>query len=133
MPPELRAVGDTVSFDLLAKGLHLLQEGQLENALLVAEQLSELGWEKLHHGNWKDVPPVWRRLYGWAALVKSSCHCLQGDPLSAVKAIDLALMMGGPAVDCKDQFNALLDWAQNKLREESSSFSSTTSSTSCLY
>jgi hypothetical protein len=76
--------------------------------------LRHCAWEKLHSGPWQDVRPLWRDVYSFAAILDALLlsHSTGGTPApdalpKALKALDLAIIMGGPrfATDA----HALLD------------------------
>lgn len=57
------------------------------------EVLKEICWEKLHTGHWKDVSIHWRDAFALAQLLITSVPDFE-LPVK-LKALDLALMMGG--------------------------------------
>ncbi|KAL6073144.1 Lysine-specific demethylase 8 [Balamuthia mandrillaris] len=138
---ELLELGDDSSFLSLANCLAALKAQQAThkpseqqaNIQDTIEDLLELSWEKLHHGNWKDVSPAWRQVYGWSAFLKAYCqlflpssssqaatstftvaHCK-----SIMRTLDLALLMAGPACSVpRKAFEDLISFTQQKLKEE---------------
>ncbi|XP_043238146.1 lysine-specific demethylase 8-like [Amphibalanus amphitrite] len=74
----------------------------------MAKALSERCWEELNTSHWAEVPHVWRVLYSYAALFRSTYHLnlyLQSSH-SNVQAVkdalyycDMGLIMGKPVLD----------------------------------
>lgn len=65
--------------------------------------LRHLAWEKLHSGPWQDVLVLWRDVYSFAAILQAVLlsRSSAGPPPArtlpaALKALDLAIIMGGP-------------------------------------
>jgi hypothetical protein len=40
-----------------------------QDAVIIAKELSEVSWQQLHTGHWKDVALAWRQLYSLACLL----------------------------------------------------------------
>jgi len=59
-------------------------------SLLDAVALSDACWEKLHTGDWRDVPACWRDAFSAAAL----CHYALASP-QQLRQLDLAVLVGG--------------------------------------
>lgn len=53
----------------------ILVAGQLESAISIDKRelaaLSDIAWEQLHTGYWKDVPCAWRNLYALTCIFKA--------------------------------------------------------------
>ena len=61
--------------------------------------VQDIVWEQLHHGDWKDVPTIWRTLYSHSSLLISLCHISNGQLTKAMMELDKALLMGTPILD----------------------------------
>ena len=61
-----------------------------------AGEQMEYAWEQLHYGDWQDVDPKWRQLYGRSALVVARARLAEGRAAEALRTCDLILMLGGP-------------------------------------
>lgn len=61
--------------------------------------VQDIVWEQLHHGDWKDVPVIWRTLYSHSSLLISLCHINDGQFTKAMLELDKALLMGNPILD----------------------------------
>jgi len=40
-----------------------------KDAVVIAKELSEVSWQQLHTGHWKDVALAWRQLYSLSCLL----------------------------------------------------------------
>lgn len=45
-----------------------------------ARAICDMSWEMLNIGDWKDVPPRWRRMYSYGSLLKALCELGQAKP-----------------------------------------------------
>ena len=61
--------------------------------------VQDIVWEQLHHGDWKDVPVIWRTLYSHSSLLVSLCHISNGHLTKAMMELDKSLLMGTPILD----------------------------------
>ncbi len=120
--------GSTVAFEQLQCCVAYANAQQFKQAEFIADELQQLAWEKLHEGNWKEVNMVralwgginhhhhhkcyaqittwrlfsqaWRELYAHGSLIKALCLLRQTKSYKeALSALDLALLMAGPAVE----------------------------------
>lgn len=79
--------------------------------------LRHCAWEKLHSGPWQAVPTIWRDVYSFAAILDAVRATWAADGAAthaaalqgALKALDLAIIMGGPrfAADAHTLLDAL--------------------------
>jgi lysine-specific demethylase 8 len=74
-----------------------------QDAVIIAKELSEVSWQQLHTGHWKDVALAWRQLYSLACLLSvlidrlhSPNKVTHSDKIDQIKLLDKALLMGGP-------------------------------------
>lgn len=111
-----------MSYVRLCSACDALRHGRAGEAQSLALALSQLAWEKLHEGHWKDVPLVWRQLYAHASLVKALGLVREEQFDKALGALDLALLMGGgPHAmprELWDQLHELIGHCQTKWREQ---------------
>nr|GLL31682.1 lysine-specific demethylase JMJ30-like [Ipomoea trifida] len=63
-----------------------------------AEAAREMAWEQLHLGPWHSVLPIWRDAYSMACLHVAKLHYAAGEFSQAIRALDMGLIMGGPAL-----------------------------------
>lgn len=56
--------------------LPLLSPFKHQEVVPRAEKLSQLAWEKLHTGYWKDVDIAWRDLFSLSSLILALSTCL---------------------------------------------------------
>ena len=100
----------------------------VENNSSAAKQLSQdllnVAWERLHTGPWDEGHPVWRTVYSTAAHYHA--RCILTDPsiaepvkgASAMKVLDLGLMMGSQEPEIKATLNTLIDSVQHQLSHQ---------------
>ena len=62
-----------------------------------SSRVAQLCWDSLHCDEWHLVHPIWRLLYGLCSRVRAACLALQGDHATAMRSLDVALMITGPA------------------------------------
>ena len=72
-------------------------------ALTDAQIVTDLSWERLNTGTWRDVDKEWRRVYAYGCLFKALALC-RGDPSPdgvrrAVRTCDMGLLMGASVMD----------------------------------
>ncbi|XP_065294365.1 lysine-specific demethylase 8-like isoform X4 [Dermacentor albipictus] len=64
-----------------------------------ARAICDMSWEMLNIGDWKDVPPRWRRMYSYGSLLKALCELGQAKPTEDVlNTCDMGLIMGAPVM-----------------------------------
>ncbi|XP_057797827.1 lysine-specific demethylase JMJ30 [Salvia miltiorrhiza] len=83
-----------------------------------AEAARELAWEQLHSGPWHSVVPIWRDAYAMACLSVARCHSRSGELEQALRALDMALIMGGFTL--RDDLNLCIRKVTDALRERDS-------------
>eukprot|EP01094_Clydonella_sp_ATCC50884_P023757 TRINITY_DN5777_c0_g1_i3.p1 TRINITY_DN5777_c0_g1~~TRINITY_DN5777_c0_g1_i3.p1 ORF type:complete len:491 (+),score=70.54 TRINITY_DN5777_c0_g1_i3:283-1755(+) len=109
-PPCLRCGGEVPSEG--AVGGAVGDDGQgawYASASLLCLKLAEecdmvrqYAWNELHHGYWKDVHPMWRILYGSAALLSVLCSLLASPCITdqlfreCVRDLDMMLLFSTP-------------------------------------
>ncbi|CAL8273451.1 unnamed protein product [Lota lota] len=72
-------------------------------ALTNAQIITDLSWERLNTGTWRDVDKEWRRVYAYGCLFKALALCRR-DPSpeivrQAVRTCDMGLLMGASIMD----------------------------------
>lgn len=72
---------------------------EFTEAMTDSSIVQDIVWEQLHHGDWKDVPAIWRTLYSHSSLLISLCHISNGNLTKAMTELDKALLMGNPILD----------------------------------
>lgn len=77
-----------------------------------AEAAREMAWEQLHSGPWHSVVPVWRDAYSMACLHVARLHYAAGDFCSAIRALDMGIIMGG--LTLRDDLNLAIRKASRK-------------------
>ena len=88
-----------VSLWLLDESCQNLFEVKTNMALSSSEALIDFTWEKINTGYWKDVDLAWRKLYSFAAVVKTLALFKMGKLEDAIKTCDLGLLLGSPVLD----------------------------------
>ena len=94
-------------------------------ALTTAQIVTDLSWERLNTGTWRDVDKEWRRVYAYGCLFKALALCRGGDcgdddgpsPESvrqAVRTCDLGLLMGASIMD--NVLHSLVQILQTEVR-----------------
>lgn len=58
--------------------------------------VSDYVWEKLHTGNWKEVPLVWRQMHSATKLVSAVAALREGKVAEALQEVDKGILMGAP-------------------------------------
>lgn len=70
---------------------------------LQAQIILDYSWEKLNTGTWRHVDKDWRRVYSYGCLFKAAALCRRDpsadDVLQALRACDMALLMGAAIMD----------------------------------
>ncbi|XP_030200141.1 lysine-specific demethylase 8 [Gadus morhua] len=89
-----------------------------DHALTLAQMVTDLSWERLNTGTWRDVDKEWRRVYAYGCLFKALALC-RGDPSpervrQAVRTCDMGLMMGASIMD--NVLNSLVQILQTEVR-----------------
>ncbi|CAL8285700.1 unnamed protein product [Boreogadus saida] len=89
-----------------------------DHALTLAQTVTDLSWERLNTGTWRDVDKEWRRVYAYGCLFKALALC-RGDPSpervrQAVRTCDMGLMMGASVMD--NVLNSLVQILQTEVR-----------------
>ncbi|PIN23549.1 putative protein, contains JmjC domain [Handroanthus impetiginosus] len=79
-----------------------------------AEAAKEMAWEQLHSGPWHSVVPVWRDAYAMACLHVAKHHFSSGEFKPALRALDMALIMGG--LTLRDDLNLCIGKVSAALR-----------------
>ena len=92
------AYANTVMTKLQTAWSHCLVK-EFSNAITDSSIVQDIVWEQLHHGDWKDVPTIWRTLYSHSSLLISLCHISNGQLNKAMMELDKALLMGTPILD----------------------------------
>ena len=87
------AYASTIMTKLHTAWSHCLAK-EFTNAMADSSIVQDIVWEQLHHGDWKDVPVIWRTLYSHSSLLMSLCHISDGQLTSAMLELDKALLMG---------------------------------------
>ncbi|KAJ3601197.1 hypothetical protein NHX12_032170 [Muraenolepis orangiensis] len=87
-------------------------------ALTAAQIVTDVSWEQLNTGTWRDVDKEWRRVYAHGCLFKAVALC-RGAPgpegaLQALKTCDLGLLMGASILD--DVLQRLVGVLQEEVR-----------------
>ncbi|CAL8303174.1 unnamed protein product [Merluccius merluccius] len=87
-------------------------------ALMNAQIVTDISWEKLNTGTWRDVDKEWRRVYAHGCLFKALALC-RGDPSpesvrQAVRTCDMGLLMGASIMD--DVLHRLVQILQTEVR-----------------
>ena len=72
---------------------------EFTDAMTDSSIVRDIVWEQLHHGDWKDVPAIWRTLYSHSSLLISLCHISNGNLTKAMMELDKALLMNNPILD----------------------------------
>ena len=116
---DLRAIGGSTCARLLRRCVELLEDATADaesaratECASTAAILTDAAWEKLHTGDWKDAEPAWRDLYALATLLRVRASAtrpprdppasalgdsaLLHDPTAALRALDVAALLGGP-------------------------------------
>jgi hypothetical protein len=88
---------------LITKLCEFILNKNHQDAVIIAKELSEVSWQQLHTGHWKDVALAWRQLYSLACLLSVLIDRLHSpnkvnhsDKIDQIKLLDKALLMGGP-------------------------------------
>ena len=89
---------DTIMAKLQTAWSHCLVK-EFSDAMADSSIVQDIVWEQLHHGDWKDVPAIWRTLYSHSSLVISLCHISNGNLTKAMTELDKALLMGNPILE----------------------------------
>ena len=92
------AYANTIMTKLQTAWSHCLVK-EFTSAMADASIVQDIVWEQLHHGDWKDVPAIWRTLYSHSSLLMSLCHISNGELTEAMTQLDKALLMGTPILD----------------------------------
>ena len=58
--------------------------------------VSDYVWEKLHTGNWKEVPLVWRQMHSATKVVSAVAALREGRAAEALQEVDKGILMGAP-------------------------------------
>ncbi len=66
-------------------------------AMAAAVSAVSSAWDGMHTTEWRRVDGVWRVLYVLAARLRAACLAVEGRLHDALKMLDMALIMGGPA------------------------------------
>ena len=89
---------DTIMTKLQTAWSHCLVK-EFTDAMTDSSIVQDIVWEQLHHGDWKDVPAIWRTLYSHSSLLISLCHISNGNLTKAMTELDKAILMGNPILD----------------------------------
>ena len=92
------AYANTIMTKLQTAWSHCLVK-EFSNAMADSSIVQDIVWEQLHHGDWKDVPTIWRTLYSHSSLLISLCHISNGQLTKAMMELDKALLMGTPILN----------------------------------
>ena len=80
-----------------------------------------LAWERLHHGAWYQVAEGWRHAYACCSVLLAARLHAAGHAVEALRALDLGLIMGGPAppwFDAAPMIDALQAEVQQQRRRQ---------------
>ena len=86
---------------------------EFTNVMADSSIVQDIVWEQLHHGDWKDVPDIWRTLYSHSSLLISLCHISNGQLTKAMSELDKAILMGSPILD--DYIHTLAGHVSNEI------------------
>lgn len=94
-----------------------------EKCLDICLELENFCWENLHHGHWKDVPLLWRRLNALISLLKGCCLLKQNEKENAkevLKILDTSILMGIPSESLNKTITELIHSISNQLNSNHS-------------
>ena len=106
------AYADTIMTKLQTAWSHCLAK-EFTSAMADSSIVQDIVWEQLHHGDWKDVPVIWRTLYSHSSLLISLCHISNGQLTKAMMELDKAILMGTPILD--NYIHALATQVSNEI------------------
>ena len=91
----LAAITDgTLAAHALQTAYAAARAGNDAEAGRVATTALNVAWTALHTGHWAQVDSTWRSAYMVAALMVAQAEAFAGNTLSALRTVDLALMLG---------------------------------------